>query len=122
MKLFYYLFVAGALMISACNTDMLPEPTPPVCDMIEITYDDGMRELIDQACAYSGCHTVSFPQGDFSTYDGLFSRLDNGKFKEEVIDQRTMPPEYSPAGRPKELTEEEMALIECWIENNYPEN
>jgi hypothetical protein len=32
-----------------------------------------------------------------------------------------MPPDYAPEGRPRDLTQEQLDLIECWLDSGYPE-
>ncbi len=120
-------FVVFTLMFS-CNTDKLePASVVPAIPSCLITdYDSQVKTIIDNSCAYSGCHLDAAP-GNFSTYEGLKPFLTEDKFERFVIDlkddaQQGMPPAYAPDGKPKDLTEEEIDIITCWIGNDYRES
>ena len=49
------------------------------------------------------------------------SRINNGRIKSRVLDARDMPPANAPAGKPQELTQEELDILTCWVNENYPE-
>ena len=113
------------ILFSHCTADQLPEPQAlDDCDDPTINYQDDIAPIIDNSCAYSGCHLGSAP-GIFDTYEGLAGVLDNGRFMERAITLKDdpnlgMPPDYAPSDRPKNLTEEELQLIQCWLEAGYP--
>lgn len=120
-----FLLCAG-LLLFRCTTDELPEPQPPGdCGTDPISYEEDIFLIIQNTCAYSGCHLDSAP-GTYDTYQGLLPTLENGTFIERIVTLRDdpnlgMPPDYAPADRPKDLTEEELQLIRCWVEMGYPE-
>lgn len=123
------LLLAGTYLIlgiQACSADELPEPpTGADCDQVEVSYDLNIKELIDRSCAYSGCHLDSAP-GRYANYEGLLNNLQEGKFEQRVITLRAdpilgMPPNNAPEGRPKDLSEEELNLIRCWLDKGFPE-
>lgn len=121
--------VTGIMMIfsPACTNDQLPEPTEPMGCLDSIpTYDGSIKAIIDNSCAYAGCHLGGAP-GIYDTYAGLEAALSGGLFRERVILERDdpgvgMPPNYAPEGRPEDLTAEELELITCWLDNGFPEN
>ena len=78
----------------------------PICDGSSPTYASFVSGLIASKCA--SCH-------DYSTYAKLSVITSNGKFKSEVLDKQTMPQGGS-------LSESELNKLQCWVENNYPEN
>ncbi len=90
------------------------------------SYDESVKAVIDASCAYSGCHNgTPGVRGDYTTYEGLLQDIESGFFFRRVIDIRDdptlgMPPDRAPG--PKDLTEEEIQLILCWVEKDYPEN
>ncbi|MFK7932662.1 MAG: hypothetical protein AB8G22_04080 [Saprospiraceae bacterium] len=105
----------------ACTSDQLePIEAPAVCDTLVPTYNQQMVFLIETTCAYEGCHISGFSSGDYSSYSGMLASLDNGKVFNRVIATRDMPPEY--ADGPKELTEAEVEIFNCWLENGHLEN
>ncbi len=108
--------LAFAAFLPSCKKDKLPEPTTDAaCDTLMPTYQNAIKAILDAKCAVAGCHTPGFGSGDFSTYESMLPRLDNGAFRRRTLDQRDMPPAGSP-----QLTEEELLLIECWLEAGYP--
>jgi len=114
-----------ALLATACTSDQLPEPTPTDCTTLTPTYTVDIQPIIEQSCAFSGCHLDSAP-GNYDSYDGLLAVLENGKFRQRVITDRSdevkgMPPNFTPDDRPKDLTEQEIELIDCWLIAGFPE-
>lgn len=112
---------------SSCANDQLPEPIPPTfCDTITATYNTIVKDIIDTQCGVSPCHIPGGNgPGDYRTFDGVRPSIENGLFKERVIDliddfDLGMPPEWNEDG-PNELTDEQREIIECWIAAGYPE-
>ncbi len=116
------------LAFASCTSDQLVEPLPPMlCDSISVTYDNGVKSIIDASCAYSGCHVSGFGSGDFTSYAGLLPYLNDGNFEDRVITQRNdgaigMPPDYAPAPMPIDLTPGQLDTIQCWLNAGYPQN
>ena len=114
--------VCMTFLLSTCATDELPRPEGPrECEDIVTSYELNIRQIIDNGCAYSGCHP------EYSTYDGLLPVLEDGTFRSRVITLRDdpvlgMPTDDVPQDRPADLSEEELTLIECWLGGDYPEN
>ena len=113
------LSLLSLFVYSACNFDTLPAPEG--CDLIEVTYDDGIQEIVDLYCSYPGCHNQGFSWGDFTSYDGMIDFLENGKIKERAIDNRDMP-NGDAIDTLQVLTDTHYELLRCWIENGYPRN
>ena len=119
---------ACMFVIYSCTYDNLDEPVViPVefCDTIPATYDLNINTIVQTNCAYTGCHFNGYAPGDFSTFAGMLSRLENGEIEDRVISQKDdpsigMPPDY--ASGPKDLTPEELDIFTCWLEAEYPEN
>ena len=112
-------------MFQACTSDQLPEPMMSDCGTEVPTYTNDIKPIIDASCAYSGCHLDSAP-GQYDSYAGLLANLESNKFRQRVIIERAdpsagMPPNYAPDDRPQDLTEEELTLIECWLDAGFPE-
>lgn len=109
----------------SCTSDVLPEPVALPCDGETPTYVADVQEIIERTCAYSGCHLGGAP-GVYDSYSGLLSALENGEFRSRVINARDnptigMPPDYAPDDRPKNLTEDELMVITCWLDAGYPQ-
>lgn len=119
-SIFKVFFLLTGLCFWACDTDKLPPVSAIDCSSVNYTYDMEAKAIIDATCAYSGCHVSGFSDGDFSNYNGMLSRLENESIAERVLNDRDMPPNY--ADGPTSLTEEQFEIINCWIQNGYPEN
>jgi hypothetical protein len=120
-----YILILGGFfffMIS-CTSEVfeLPlQPTPNdttinICDTLNITYQNNIKLIIDANCASSGCHDANSGSGNFTNFNGLKLKLDNGSFETRVIQQRNMPPSGP-------LPQNTLDDLKCWIENGYPEN
>ncbi len=123
-KHYLLLLLPGILFYLGCSKDELPQRSETMCEGEVPTYTTEIRPIIDLTCAYSGCHLDSAP-GIFDSYNGLTRYLESGEFRQRVIDLRTddvlgMPPDYAPPGRAKQLTEEEIDLIDCWLDAGAP--
>lgn len=113
------------LLAQSCTTDKLV-PAPNNCDDTPPVWDNEVDDIIQLTCAYSGCHIsgTSAP-GNYLTYSGILSDLNNGSFKSRVFDIKDnpilgMPPDNSSG--PKDLTTEQLNILSCWMEAGFPEN
>lgn len=113
--------IAIAITYHGCTYDVLTEPIQPeFCDTATVTYNNQVKAIIDNHCTYSSCHSGGAP-GNFTQYNGLKSRVDNGKIEERVLNLKNMPPSYVPAGEPDSLTTEQLEIISCWLSQGAPE-
>lgn len=122
MRYLFFVFCSLIMMIiflqSACTRDSI-EPISGDCEET-ITYEMHIKTIVHNTCAYAGCHNGTAP-GDFSTYSGMESVIDNGKFRKNVIIEQLMPPPDATEG-PTNLTEEQLVLMLCWADQGYLEN
>lgn len=105
MKSTYIKLVTGSLlsfvlMSGACSKKEIS------CDGSPATYNKDIKTLVDNNCA--GCHKT------LNTYEGLKPILDNGKFEEVVITERSMP-------KGGKFDIEELIKIKCWLDNGAKE-
>ncbi len=123
MKNRYTLVFASFLIFSvACSYDKLPEPSiDELCNDIQPTYDTEVREIINRSCAYAGCHVAGFSYGDYSNFQSLAALIPKGRIAARTIQTRDMPPAYAPDSRPKSLTSQEIAILQCWFAAGAPE-
>ena len=117
--------LALALTASGCTSDQLPKPSETDCTGFTPTFSQDIQPIIDASCAFSGCHLDTAP-GVYDSYEGLLPVLEDGKFRQRVITERSdgikgMPPDFAPDNRPKDLTEEQIQLIDCWLLAGHPE-
>lgn len=94
---------------------------------VDVTYDNGIGDLLTKYCASSGCHDAD-PGGEFAPrnynfYNEILVHLENGTFVERVFTIKSNPTFGMPPERAAEqFTQAEFDLIKCWIEKGYPEN
>src|SRR6185369_10657351 len=85
---FGILFIA---FISSCTHEKnyhLSETA--LCNLVSFSKD--IKPLINTRCAISGCHLPGFPQGDYTQFDSIKVKVNNGSFRLRVIDTKSMPP------------------------------
>lgn len=114
------LFIFSILFLALACTRVSVDPPTGECEG-SITYTDNIKEILDKSCAYSGCHIDGTAPGDYSNYAGLEAGIASGELRKRMIEIQNMPPEYAPDDKPKSLTEDEMELINCWVQNEYAE-
>lgn len=89
----------------------------PACNIsnADLSYNLNIKGIIDQQCL--SCHVtgsgVVGAVGDFSTYEGLKTYLDNGKVLTEVVIDKTMPQGGG-------MSQAQRDSINCWIKAGYP--
>lgn len=87
------------------------------CDTT-ISYENGIKRIVDHSCAVTGCHTQGYAHGDFSTYSAMGTSIQDTtkSFYQRVVVQKNMPVGgYT-------ITEEQIDSIACWIKNGSKEN
>ncbi len=128
---FYVAFYLLMLAPACTNVELPPSQTPTYCDTISITtYEAGVKTIIDNSCAYAGCHDGAggIGPGNYTDFNGIAPYLTSGSVLERVVNQRNdpalgMPPNSSiyPESQQDDLTEEEFEIIQCWLLQGFPE-
>jgi len=120
------------MILFSCTADKLElEPSPIVIiDTVGVNdttttdtlgadtckFSTHIQPIINQNCALAGCHSTGFGSGDFSSYSGLFAKIDNnGPFESRVLIVQDMPPGGS-------LSVSDRDLIQCWLDNGATNN
>jgi len=85
------------------------------CDVTNSSFGAGINPIIQINCTLGGCHVPGTGRVDFTTYEGIKSVVDDGRLKQMVIDQKSMPP-----SRP--LSTCNIKLIQAWIDNGALNN
>lgn len=78
-----------------------------------ITYAEHIGPLLTSEC--STCHGAGGTPPELLDYDDFKAIADNGRLKVRVIDQKDMPADGA-------LTDQEIQLIECWLDAGSPNN
>ena len=115
------------MILFSCTADKLELEPPPVViiDTGGVTdttatdtckFSTHIQPIINQNCALAGCHSTGFGSGDFTSYSGLFAKIDNnGPFESRVLIVQDMPPSGS-------LSVSNRDLIQCWLDNGATNN
>ena len=110
----YSLLTVLMLLFIACNKNSDIKETS--CDGSTPTFDNEISVIINTSCAISGCHPdADARHGDYSSYEAFEKHRNNGSFEKKVLTKQTMPKGFT-------LTQEELNLIQCWVDNGFPEN
>lgn len=110
-----YIFVFSVCLYS-CTKDKIEIVESNCPD--EVSYTLQVKQIIDETCAYVDCHdSGGNAPGDFTTYGRMEGFLTDDLFVNRTIDLRDMPPNY--ATGQKSLTQEQLDMLICWIENGY---
>lgn len=107
MKNLVYLICTIGL-VSCNNKDEIS------CDGSTPTYDTEIKVIVNESCATTNCHTTGYSHGDLTSYENMKEVINNNSFKAKVLDTKSMPKGSS-------LNEDELNLIQCWVDNGYPE-
>ncbi len=74
------LFSIFSLILVSCASDVL-ESNNTDCGG-EVSYDNGIKEIIDETCAYSGCHNgAGSAPGDYRSFEGMQRFIYNGSLE-----------------------------------------
>jgi len=85
----------------------------------DLSFEENIQALINTNCAYSGCHISGTGLPVLSNYEGVKAQVENGRFEDRVLVRQNMPP--GNASGPTELSEADLFLLQCWIDQGYPE-
>jgi hypothetical protein len=108
------------ILFTACESenkeDLFPVDPAVVCKTDSMSFSMDIKPIIAKNCAISGCHVSGFNDGDFTTYQGIKDKIDNG----DLIRQRVVIKKDMPASGP--LPDCEIAKIESWLNAGAPNN
>jgi hypothetical protein len=99
------------LLLISCNSGN--EAVPDTCS--SVTYSKDIKPLVLARCAINGCHVAGFPMGNFTGYDTLKIKADNGSLRLRIVTTSSMPP-LNP------LSEEELNKFTCWMDKGAKNN
>lgn len=110
-----FVSVVTCLVVVSCAKEVAVRPE---CTTTA-AYAADIKPLVQRSCFTGNCHLTGFPAGDFTTYEGLKAKVDDGALH-RMIDLNVMPPASAPGIIP--LTFEERELFFCWIQEGAPNN
>ena len=109
------LFLGFILSLTLLQCSKSGDPTPTdTCDGVTATWNNGIQSIIKSSCALSGCHTGDVPQPKYDTYTAVKTFASSIQSR---VSDKSMPPAGATA-----LSEAQIKLITCWVQNGAPEN
>ena len=111
-------FLLGpVLLLAGCYYDTEAKLYPAgTCDTTNVTWSATVQPIVQGNCAIPGCHVAGGTgTGDFTSYQGVKDKVDNGTFRQEVVVDGTMPPDFA-------LSACEIQQLEVWIQAGAPQN
>jgi hypothetical protein len=112
--------ISLSALFSACESENKEElfPVDPavVCTTDSMSFSMDINPIIAKNCAISGCHVSGFNDGDFTTYQGIKDKIDNG----DLIRERVVIKKDMPASGP--LPDCEINKIKSWLDAGAPNN
>jgi hypothetical protein len=127
-------FASVAIMIfSSCTFHKADDVPDLINDSVTISYHNDIIPILETYCYGKGypsdnthqlCHVSNTNQGsvgDFTTYQGLKDKVDNGTIQSRVFNPNGgMPPSYSQT--PTHLTDSDLQKFELWVAQDAPDN
>jgi uncharacterized membrane protein len=115
------LFFIGALSVFSfvsCTYESI-EPAKTVIPDSIISYSKTIQPLVTTQCSSgTGCHESGSQDGDYTTYDGLKEKAEDGTLQNRVVILKDMPQ----AGTSYKLTDQERSYFAAWIKQGFQNN
>jgi hypothetical protein len=100
----------------SCTKESFELKNPDDCNLSALTYENGINTIINNNCAYSGCHSGNIEIFDFTGYEGVKTGI--GSFADR-INRSVEDPLFMPQSK-FELSECDLAKLNTWISNGAP--
>jgi uncharacterized membrane protein len=107
---------AGEYIVTAKDEDGNIGTSGAIMIMSGVSFAASIQPIIGTNCAISGCHDGN--RGDIPDWSVKSNVIANASKIKKQTSAKTMPP--SSAGR--SLTDEQIALIACWVDDGAPDN
>ena len=107
-------------VIYSCRKVIDDPLVTPTIECSTVTYKTDITPIINQTCAIKSYHVPITGEVDYTTYAGLKNDAINGKFKKEVLTNKSMPPRNS-SGQTS-LTAALLEKFTYWINAGSPNN
>jgi hypothetical protein len=111
----FIIIILAFLIFQSCKKERPLEKTD--CSKINASYSSDIKKIIKFYCLNHGCHGSGDSNGDFSTYEGLKDKADNGRLRERVLNNRDMPRRDLGI-----ITIDDLRKIKCWLDSGAPNN
>jgi hypothetical protein len=108
-------FVLTAIVAMGCLTGCKEDIVRIPCDGSSPTWDVEVFEIVASSCLGSTCHGAGSARGDYTEYSRILPSLQDNSFEIAVLQNRTMPQDAT-------LPDSALAILQCWVENGFPQN
>lgn len=119
----WFVFFISFCFLQSCTNDKGDLPVP----IKTAPYQASIKPILITYCYGQGaqsCHVTpsnAGSSGDFTTYDGLKAKVDNGTIQARVLNTAGgMPPTYSTG--PTALAPDDLEKLKTWINNGAQDN
>ncbi|MDN5201378.1 hypothetical protein QQ008_08395 [Fulvivirgaceae bacterium BMA10] len=86
------------------------------CDENNFTFSGAVNAIIEKNCGNTvSCHGSGSTNGDYTSYAGIKSKVDNGSFEQRVLTIGNMPPALP-------LQDCEMTILRKWLDDGALNN
>lgn len=121
-KALYPIFaIAISFLILSCEKDEDDVLASFDCTNVEPTYDLEIKSILNRECATSGCHSSSSQAGGISL--GNYMAAENESSKARFLGAINQLSGYESMPRSSnKLSDDDIKLITCWVDNGSPEN
>jgi hypothetical protein len=111
--------ILSALNFTQCASEVESLSCDVASDVArEISYSRDVFPIVGKSCAIPTCHVAAFPKGDFTKYEDLKSKVENGMLTFKLGNGQ-MPPEFSKLPLPSPC---EIKIITAWINQGAKNN
>jgi hypothetical protein len=118
MRTIFLVIVCTCFVFSSCTYESVEPKTDVVVTDSVILYSKTIAPLVTAQCNNTGCHESGSQDGDFTTYDGLKEKAEDGTLHKRVVTVKDMPQ----IGSGFTLTDEERGYFAAWIKQGFPNN
>lgn len=110
-------FMSFVFMVVSCSKD---DEQVEDCTTLQVTYNKDVAPIFNQNCASSGCHGAPQAAAGYALDDYINSRLAamSGRLLGSIKHQSGFS--AMPKGASK-LSNEDIQIINCWIDTGMPE-
>ncbi|HEU5289025.1 MAG TPA: hypothetical protein VFU05_00185 [Cyclobacteriaceae bacterium] len=120
MRMISLLLILYAILLLStyCTNDVAPNLCgTETAELLDVSYSHDISPIIATSCALPNCHVANFPNGDFTFYNDLKARADNGELYFRLSNGQ-MPPANSNV----QLTVCDVNTIVQWINEGAKNN
>ncbi len=118
--LYSFLAFSICFLILGCEKDEDDILASFDCTNVEPTYDLEIKAILNSECATSGCHNSSSQAGGINLSNYISSETESTKPRFLGAINQLSDYDAMPRGGNK-LSEEEIKLLTCWVDNGSPE-